>query len=234
MTLLYPYKSTKSDEELRYSLRSVCKNLPHTNVLIVGQKPSWLVGVDNIRTPALSNKHLDITDKVKSALEFDAVSEDFIYMNDDMFVIKPVEHVHNFNRGTIEEVMAEIRAYGHKSGDYLNGMRRAKVVLEDFGVFEPLSYELHIPMLFNKSKLQQIFDSFDEQFQKYNSMQFRSLYGNLELDSSRRIQDVKVRSGAKSFNRNTTYLSTDNNSFANAAVGQFIRDTFSEPCKYER
>lgn len=232
-TLLYPYKSKGSDEELRYSLRSVCKNLPHRNVIIVGDRPKWLSddpGVTHLAVTSVSNKHLDVRNKVYKSLHAPNLSDIFIYMNDDLFVMNPITKVSPYNRGTISEAIAEISDLGHKGGDYLLGMQMAQRISDGN------SYELHIPMEFETYRLINLFNVLLPEYENVEvaSFQFRTLYGNIYNIGGRTIHDVKVRSGQRDFPKGGTYLSTDNNSFANGAVGQYIRDAFPEACKYER
>ena len=229
MTLLYPYKAKGSDEELRYSLRSVAANLPHDNILIVGDKPDWLQGVHHIKTPHMANKHTDLRAKLEAAILSSELSDDFIYMNDDFFVMHEVAQVPQYHRGTISEVIKETRERGAPA-DYINAMVAAQQALVEWGVRDPLSFELHVPMEFNRFRMLSIFEEFNSDALR----QFRSLYGNVVYGNVGYMQDVKVRSGQRDWSHGGSYLSTDNNSFANGRVGQYIKDTFTEKCKYEK
>lgn len=89
MTLFIPLsnQSTWDHNELRLSLRSWVQNSNIDKVLIVGWKPYWLTNVDFIPYPDSKSKVENIFRKVKIAAEH---SEEFIFANDDHFVLKPL------------------------------------------------------------------------------------------------------------------------------------------------
>ncbi len=99
--------------ELKYSLRSVRKNLPWIRNIIIfmnppRKKPSWFsedyesFGVhifdhEEVFTDETRPKDL-CADTIELALsEIPGLSENFIYMNDDFFIGKPLPFTHFFN-----------------------------------------------------------------------------------------------------------------------------------------
>ena len=51
MDLVYIVKNSEVNEDLRYSLRSVAKFVPHDKIWIVGYKPSWVQNVEYLPVP---------------------------------------------------------------------------------------------------------------------------------------------------------------------------------------
>src|SRR5688500_13003685 len=85
-------ESTWQDGELRYSLRSIEKNLQQPGkVWIIGHKPAWIRNVRHIPfpDPYKSNKDANLILKlIRLAIESD-LSNDFIAMSDDHYILKP-------------------------------------------------------------------------------------------------------------------------------------------------
>jgi hypothetical protein len=85
--------STWKDNELRYSLRSVEKNIVDSgNVFIVGEKPDWLQNVYHISFPdAYQKKWCNVYSKLTRACKSPALSSDFLLFNDDFFILQPIK-----------------------------------------------------------------------------------------------------------------------------------------------
>ena len=85
--------STWQNNEIRYSLRSVAENVKNFGkVFIVGELPSFLKNVIHIPCgdlyrPAWKNAYA----KTRLACEDPRLSDDFFFMNDDFFIVKPVD-----------------------------------------------------------------------------------------------------------------------------------------------
>ena len=79
------------DNELRFCLRSIEKNLSGVNeVVIVGEKPKWLTNVRHIPCKDVpGKKEFSIFTKINAAIS-EGVSDPFIFTNDDIFFIKPI------------------------------------------------------------------------------------------------------------------------------------------------
>lgn len=83
--------SINQDEELRYSLRALCKNMLDLNKLIVvGHKPDFLTGVQHI---ACEDNHekpwKNVLEKTRLASHLPGITDEFLLMNDDFFMDSP-------------------------------------------------------------------------------------------------------------------------------------------------
>lgn len=86
--------SRNNDLELRYCLRSVERYLTgYGDVFIIGRKPDWLKNVIHIPydegfAPQSYEKERNIFNKIMVACEDERVSNSFLFMNDDHFLLK--------------------------------------------------------------------------------------------------------------------------------------------------
>lgn len=87
--------SVWDNNELRYSLRSIAENLYSFNrVFIVGEQPAWLHNVEVLAmADPTADKWRNSYLKIKAACECADLSNEFLLMNDDFFINKPVSAV---------------------------------------------------------------------------------------------------------------------------------------------
>jgi len=85
--------SVWQDNEIRYSLRSVFKNvLDLGNIFVVGEFPGWLQGVSHIPCrDDFGAKWRNAYMKTRAACENPNISENFLLMNDDFFILEPIK-----------------------------------------------------------------------------------------------------------------------------------------------
>ena len=233
MDIVYLVKNSPVNEELTYSLRSI-KNLPHGKVFIVGGCPQNINKVAITHIPALQNgdKFQNTTRSLELACKSDLLSEDFILMNDDFFVLQgivnPREEL-NLCRGYIDEVLAEYtRFYGISENTYIQGMRQTKAFLEDLGIKNPLSYELHIPIIMAKNGLLRAFSL--PALKTIRPGHIRTIYGNLYLKGSKLAADVKVRNAKETISTGK-FLSTADYTWP--IVKPKIQELFPDKSEYE-
>lgn len=213
------------NEELRYSIRSVVKNLPYDNLWLIGYKPSWYTG-NFISVPNTTTKFENIRLAIKTAAENDKISDDFILMNDDFFVIKHVQYVENLHGGLLIDKINRYRSM-LGSGRYITLLENTHKFLTKSGIKNPIDYDIHTPMVFNKDKLLQII----------NRRHFpRSLYGNIFNIGGTLTKDVKVYSENSllryEINSDSPYISTQDDSF-DSLYNSLLKEMFPIPSKYE-
>ena len=195
MDIVYLVKNCYDNEELTYSLRSL-SNLPHDKVFMVGGCPSNLnkQNIVHIAVAQGPDKFANTRHNIGLICENPSLSDDFILMNDDFFILKPIKDVNeelNLCRGKIEDVEKAYKMrYNGGSNDYLIGMHQTRVYLQDRGFLDPLSYELHTPMVMNKQKVLEMFTM--PYLDSIKVLHWRSLYGNKYLKGSKVIEDVKL------------------------------------------
>lgn len=135
------------DNEIRYSLRSIEKHLTgFDKVFIVGSKPDFLQGV--IHLPAEDcypqdelRRNYNIQAKVCMACNCELVSKDFVFFNDDHFMLEDM-HVN------------EIKYWNDGGWDapILRANVAYKRTLHNTKPFSNLHYDIHTPIVYNKER----------------------------------------------------------------------------------
>lgn len=235
MDIVYLVKECRTNEELTYSLRSLV-NLPHNKVFIVGGCPTNINKEKAVYKPILQrngNKFANTTQNIQQICQNNELSNDFILMNDDFYILKPIKDPQtelNLTRGFIDQVIEEYKLrYHNATNSYLEGMKQTNIFLKDLGYERPLSYELHIPMVLNKEKLLDLFKL--PYINTISVFHWRSVYGNLYLKDSRIINDVKVLNDYYYERGTDKFLSTEDNSFQR--VKPFLDQLFPVRSPYE-
>ena len=160
------------------------------------------------------------------------MSPDFILMNDDFFVVRPVDEIETMHRGPVSLLLADIRAQVGLS-QYALGMRETLRVLSARGIAEPVSYALHTPMVMNKYRLLSTLDTCDRiRDPKVKATDLRTMYGNLWAIGGRQVDDVKIHRHRSELTWDAPYVSTAPETW-NSSRTDFIRDLFPDPCRYE-
>lgn len=161
------------NNEIRYSLRSVEKYLPHARVFIVGYKPRWAKNVVHIdcRDPYRNKLQNSIYKTIRAAKD-ERIGERFVLMNDDFYFLKKVDRVKVFYRGTMA---GSIKAHPNKCGYYFEAMRRTYAMLKEAGISDPKDYAVHYPMALEKKKIRKLASRFDYRKDGYL---FRTVYAN--------------------------------------------------------
>jgi hypothetical protein len=209
MDLVYICRKGKN-EELRYSIRSAVKNLPHDKIWVVGGKPDWYTG-NYIEVRQTRSKYSNARNNLKAICKSELISESFIFMNDDFYIINKVDSVPYMYSGTLDEKI-QIRedlftgnSYTELLRQTLNGLfRKTKTIV--------LDYELHVPMVMEKKKLLKVL--------MFSGL-WRSIYGNTFKVGGIKIKDVKVYDINSKFYSNGydinkleyDYLSSNDDSF---------------------
>jgi hypothetical protein len=187
MDIVYTLKTYPS-QDLLYSVRSIAENLPHNKVFFAGGFTNW--AKDIIYIPTVQNgktKWHNQVININTACRWELVSDDFILMNDDFYLMRPIDKVKNYHNGHIQRRIDTLADNG-----YRRSLEETRDWLKAKGIANPLSYELHIPMIINKQdKL--------ELHRKYNipsHLQQRSIYGNMcAIEAEYLEEDVKVYRG---------------------------------------
>lgn len=229
MDLVYICRSGEN-EELRYSIRSMVENFPHDEIWVVGGKPSWYVG-NHIPVAQGRIKYENAQNNLKAIVESEAISEQFVIVNDDFYAIKPIKKIYNFASGTLHKKLESYSAR-HPSSYYTNLiMLTYKKIKQMHGEdFIPIDYDIHVPMVYEKSKLKPLI--------KYTLL-WRSLYGNTYNVPYRIMKDVKIyrynREEAlkEIIERNVRYISSDDESFE-YVKDNLLAEMFPYPSKYEQ
>jgi hypothetical protein len=218
------------NEELRYSIRSVEKHLPPGRIWVVGGKPNWYTG-NHIPVKQDDAKYDNAIENLRAACESKKIGSSFVLMNDDFFAIKPLQEIPTYVGGFIVEKVALYSAIAPRS-TYTKRLLRTSIKLGKVGMDFPRDYELHVPMLMNKSRLLSVINA-------YPDCLWRSMYGNIYRVGGIHITDVKyyVRDAMKVKShdyKSSSYpfVSSEDDSFK-VLKRELLNNMFPNPSRYE-
>ena len=223
MDIVYPLIETKDgNRELLYSLRSL-QNIEHGKVFIVGFKPCWVKNVIHIPcNDPYSQKVNNTIHKLLKVCQDERLSDDFVLMNDDFYILEPTE-IKYYHQGTIKEHIARRKKWGHIGSRYCYSLERTSELYP-----QGKDYELHIPFKMNKEK----FLSLKFDFEK--PLLFRNQYGNEYKVGGIKTEDCKVGLSDLHTIRNYKYfLSSDDNMIKNKDFMDFLEEKFQKESKFE-
>ena len=219
------------NEELKYSIRSVVQSFPDSNIWVVGGKPDWYVG-NYIEVNQVHTKYKNAAENLKKICSSSEISESFILMNDDFYIIKKINNIENYHGGYL---LNKINLYQKINGNsnYTRKLAATYKKIIGLGIADPLDYELHIPMIMEKEKLKEV-------LQYEDKFLWRSMYGNIFNVEGKEMQDVKVYTRGplvfKSYNLNIdqhTYLSSADSSF-DIIYDKILKVNFKQKTKFEK
>lgn len=224
MDVVYFVKDGIHNDELRHSIRSVCKNMPYRRIWIFGGCPKNIVPDVRVRVEQEGKTKWDkVHAMFKMAAENKEISDDFVLMNDDFFIMKPITKIDTIHRGLLED---HVKVLG--TGQYRRMLEGIDAELKKRGK-STYSYELHTPFVYNKKKLLKLLND------NPNLRCTRTMYGNLYKIGGKRASDVKIFSSTPDFDyENTTFLSTDDPMIKPTCdTWRYIMKQFPGQCKYE-
>jgi hypothetical protein len=209
MDLVYICRDGEN-EEIRYSIRSAVNNLPHDKIWVVGGKPDWYTG-NYIKVDQGRAKYTNARNSLKAICDSEEISESFILMNDDFYIINKVESVPYMYAGTLDDKIKQ-REDIFNGNTYTTLLRNTLGYLSRKKINVALDYELHVPMVMEKRKLSKVL--------KLSGL-WRSVYGNVFNVGGVKIRDVKVYDKKDKFyinsydinNLELDYLSSNDDSF---------------------
>lgn len=224
-----------NDLEIRYSLRSMEKHLSEfRNVWIIGHCPDFLKNVNHISYPDDQRcKEANIYRKILRACQQPEISEDFLFCNDDHFLLSDVDTANfpyyyrtdlgsyalRFKRGNRYRI-AIVNAYRalRERGHSLN------------------SFDVHCPILYNKQKFLDTMPQYDWT-QKVTYI-IKSMYANTNGIVGERVVDCKVNTQISSDEiraiiKNRKFFSMGNGGIGNA-MKEVLQELYPVPSKYEK
>lgn len=179
--------STWKNNELRYSIRSAIKHLKGIgNIWIVGTKPPWLnvnhIPANDSGRTAQESVYL----KLKKAIAHPDISEDFLFFNDDYYLLKNANAAKFpfFYKETLEEFILRRKT----KDSYKMAVENTFKVLTEKKL-PVLNFENHAPMLINKTKFLEVMAGY--QWTTFGFV-IKSLYANTLKIKGTLESDLKI------------------------------------------
>jgi hypothetical protein len=244
---VYIVRPGDSNEELRYSLRSIQKHLPFIDrVFVSGWFPDFLnpetvihIASYDTALPAdpRSSRHRkgyqDAEANWQAACLDERVSETFLAMNDDFFVMQPVQEMPMLHDGEIDAATAR-RVGNFGVSHFTRALKNTRdfILKNELAAGPVLSYALHVPMVMEKRL--KVSELVAPDLQNGVVLLSRTIYGNMFAVGGEYYEDAKVAGWITEAPEDAIFLSTNENSFANGTIGEIIREAFPERSKYEK
>jgi hypothetical protein len=223
LDVVYVVRKRESNESLRYSLRSL-NNLPHNKVYISGYCPSWVknvipLNVNQDNRDDLENSNYNL---IYAACQND-LSDKFVLMNDDFYIMEPCEVISPMHQGNLDERIAQYET-GNRFGQAYS-LIKTRTWLWQQGLAALLSYELHMPIVYNKHQLIKMFTLTDLPL---FAIRPRTMYSNLYKLGGELTKDAK-----EPINPEGRFISVGYNTKPSSRNWKFIQSQFSRPSPYE-
>lgn len=211
--------------EIKLSLRSIEQNGSNIGrVFVVGEKPGWIQNIEHIPFEDKYKKENNVFGKLITVAKSD-ISENFLYFNDDFYMMKP------FNAETYPYFCTcEKIAYIPNPSRFQSISNRAIQKLKSMGVEKPKDFRGHCPMKLNKTNLLSL-ESMYEQVKNNNvGYEFRNIYGNLFIKEYEMGSDCKTFGDDLFENKQGCISSKD----AGIDLLNKLLKIFDKPSKYEK
>lgn len=213
--VVYFYKYIRSDE-LKWSVRSL-KNIDHRNVYVIGDDPKLdnVIHLPHHPESWVKTRYTDVASKLSLVTDTKEISEDFVLMMDDVFILKPIK-LKNYYRGTLEDHLKK-RRYNDSYKRMLTSTHRYLIM----NGLTTIDFACHTPFIMNKSKARILLEEILPDLKQGREMSIRTLYGNrFKIEADYITRDPKNPPNY----RNYRILSTHESTFGNrAGIGQYIR-----------
>ncbi|MFT5681171.1 MAG: hypothetical protein ACI8RZ_002077 [Myxococcota bacterium] len=280
MDVVYPYKQPGHSEELRYSLRALEKYFPdHGQVWIIGERPDGLRretyrfiphASAPRRDPAyraapwpdlarLRAKERNINAKIAIAATHDAISEAFLFINDDHYLLKPTTapqlQGQSFTRGDARDPRYATLLESHYPGDIPYKALISAALDQLIAEGKPaLDFEAHVPVVLHRSRCRALLAKYGSEAMFHHP--WLSLYFNTFPPSEPPVMvwlshsekrnhapeapthklEVRGECSARwiqSRITDDTWTMNHNWSGFSAPYARFLQDRFPDPSRYE-
>ena len=225
--VVYILRANTKPDELRFSLRSIEKNMDHGKVWFYCGKPA---GIEPDVYVPHEQKGASKWERVRSSLiqvcKNEKISKQFWLFNDDFYIMQPMQSAKNYHRGLLSDHIKDIE-HRHCGGStaYTRNLRICELQLREAGL-TTLDYAIHVPMLVDREKMLEALRMFPR------CPMFRSIYGNYAQIGGDFIKDCKTTDQERIIVPEDPFFSTSNRAFA-GKVREQMEALFPDSCKYE-
>lgn len=185
-----------NDTELKFALRSLEMHYPDMgNVYLVGEKPNWvkpksIIHLIAIDYPGLEYKEANIMRKVYLACGQSSLSQKFIFLNDDHFLMSPIPPLPYYYERTLLDTLNSRTAHD----SYYNSIANTLFELERRKK-PTLNFDIHAPIIYDKSKFLEVMGQYD--WSVHYGYLIKSLYCNTLGIMGTQYPDLKITSRLK-------------------------------------
>ena len=223
------------NQELRFSLRSLCRFASGIGrVFVVGKDPGFLRDCTVLEVPdPTKTKEYNITYQVLWACQNLDISENFLRVDDDTFLVAPIgaENYPNYCTGTLEEKIRRAIAQRYRTALTLT---RDKLI----SLGKPtMSFEPHAPIILNRTRFRGLLEYWDESRRLKCGYTLRSFYCNYYGVPGTPMADCKLRfpqgPEAVMARIKDRHVFSVFDTAIPLGVGKILAEMFPEKCRFE-
>jgi hypothetical protein len=227
------FGSRQNDQELRYCLRSIERHLTgYGDIFLIGHLPKWVRGC--IHIPATDEdrtwwKERNIYRKILLACEDPRVSDDFLFMNDDHFLLS------GFVAGEFPYYFeGRIREQTERDDQYGATARNTSEWL--LNIDHPY-FDIHAPIRYNKAKFNWCVPLAD--WDKKHGYCIKSIYSIINGVDFEYYPDLKINqplppAKIKELISGRPWFSVGNKAFdIGGGMGQVLQELYPNKSKFE-
>jgi hypothetical protein len=221
-------RSTQRNLELRYCLRSIEKHLSGVgNIFIIGHMPDWVTGCIHIpfeEDPRNRFRDRNIMNKMLAACKDERVSDDFLMVHDDHFLLAdyeagrfPYYHMGPMNEG---------------QGQYGKTKANTKALIG-----QTKNFDCHCPILFNKQQFKISMGALD--WSVWYGYLLKTLYCHIYGIEGEYAEDMKIRmpltaESIKYMLHSRKWFSIGDRCWTEGGMKEVLQMLYPTPSKYER
>jgi hypothetical protein len=196
---------------------------------VAGAAPDWYKG-NLLPVKQFATKYENARNNLQALCDDHRISDTVVLMNDDFFIVKPIDTVPVLHGGDVYTKIVRHSQYAATS-PYVALLWDTLHILANRGVSTSLDYALHVPMTMDRGKLSDLLGY---------AGSYRILYGNIYGVGGEYCEDVKydrvIANGPKpyDFRRGSSpFLSTSDGTFPRVKSA-LLGKLFSDKSPYER
>ncbi|MDD3711734.1 MAG: hypothetical protein PHP37_03990 [Patescibacteria group bacterium] len=175
---------TRNFRPLRLSIKSLRKNISARDIYLIGVKPEGVEGVEMKYDDRNKKIYHNARNKLRMAIGNEKISEDFILMYDDVYLLKEMKELPYYHLGKIKDFVED----KNKRSDFISPFWRNVIRSMNRMFPDGYFYESHSPIIYNKKKLQEAF----EKKSKMGRSTLRTFYCNYWKVSGVGTKDFKI------------------------------------------
>jgi hypothetical protein len=178
--------SLYQNAEIKQSVKLLNRHVDYDRLFIIGEEPGIGGKYEFIPFKDQLTRTNNVFRKIVEVCENYDISEDFLYMMDDVFILKDsdIDHYPMYHSGELK--------YFPNISSYFKELNNTKLFLVKHS--KPfLNYGVHCPIVYDKKKIMEI-DSFywKEVNERHNQLNPRILYGNYTEGNKVFTKDCKL------------------------------------------
>lgn len=225
-----------NDTELKFALRSLEMHYSDLgNVYLVGEKPSWIkpksiIHLIAIDYPGLEYKEANIMRKVYVACGQSSLSQKFIFLNDDHFLMDAIPPLPFYYEYTLSYTLDKRTAHD----SYYNSIANTLFELEQRR--KPTrNFDIHAPIIYDKDLFREVMSRYD--WSIHYGYLIKSLYCNTLGIKGTQYPDMKIIARLKcheleALTKGRKFFSIGSG-VGGSEMGTFLAYLYREKSRYE-